>query len=317
MNKQTGYKCMFILLITTFLNIIASPSLYGTSGIPKSLELLLPSNFEISPWEKKGPARIYEKEQLYEYIDGGAVLFFEYGFKRIITQEYSDGEELLTVDIYEMNDPEAAFGIYSLQRDYKMPALNVGNEGTQYDYHVTFWQSCYYIVTIGRKAGKRTKMVLSQLAENISKRIGNTSEGPKMLTHLPVNGLVPRSKVYVKGPLGLNSHFYLTHENVLEIDGIRTEGVLGAYQSNGEEARLLIIRYANSQKAEEKKQLLLNIFSSKHKRQIFDGIPIFKSNKGRYYSVKATNHFLYVIFEASSLKITDEILKQTSRPVPD
>ena len=160
-------------------------------------------------------------------------------------------------------------------------------------------------------------MVLSQLAENISKRIGNTSEGPKMLTHLPVNGLVPRSKVYVKGPLGLNSHFYLTHENVLEIDGIRTEGVLGAYQSNGEEARLLIIRYANSQKTEEKKQLLLNIFSSKYNRQIFDGTLIFKNNKGRYYSAKATSNFLYVVFEASSLKMTDEILKQTSRPAPD
>jgi hypothetical protein len=281
------------------------------------LELLLPSNLEIPRWEKKGPARIYEKEQLYEYIDGGAALFFEYGFKRIITQEYSDGEESLTVDIYEMNDPEAAFGIYSLQRDYKMPGLNVGNEGTQYDYHVAFWQSSYYIVTTGQKAGKRTKMVLSQLAENISKRIGNTSEGPKMLTHLPVNGLVPRSKVYVKGPLGLNSHFYLTYENVLEIDGVRTEGVLGAYQSNGEEARLLIIRYANSQKAEEKKQLVLNIFSSKYNRQIFDGTLIFKNNKGRYYSAKATSNFLYVVFEASSLKMTDEILKQTSRPAPD
>ena len=317
MNKQTGYKCMFILLITTFLNIITSPSLYGTSGIPKSLELLLPSNLEIPRWEKKGPARIYEKEQLYEYIDGGAALFFEYGFKRTITQEYSDGEESLTVDIYEMNDPEAAFGIYSLQRDYKIPALNVGNEGTQYDDRVAFWQSCYYIVTIGQKSGKGTKMVLFQLAENISKRIGSTSQEPKMFTHLPVNGLVPRSKVYFKGPLGLNSQFYLTHENVLEIDGIRTEGVLGAYQSSGEEARLLIIRYPNSQKAEEKKQLVSNIFSSKHKRQIVDGIPIFKNNKGRYYSVKTTDHFLYVIFEASSLEMTNEVLKQTSQPVPD
>ena len=49
------------------------------------------SNFEpsqilplkINQWERAVPDRIYEGEELYDYIDGGAELFLSFGFNRV------------------------------------------------------------------------------------------------------------------------------------------------------------------------------------------------------------------------------------------
>jgi len=312
MSEQSRHKFLIISFLTgtAFLCMLTTPSLSNTPKMLKSIESLLPSNTEISPWSKNGPANIYKENQLFEYINGGAEIFFEYGFSQLITQEYIYDDELLVVDIYEMNDAAAAFGIYSINRDYKLPALNIGDDGTQFEYHVAFWQNLYFVVIRGYKSDKTAKMILSQFAENISKQIRATSEQPQLLTHLPANCLLPRSQGYLKGILGLNSQLYLTQKNILEIGDAQVEGAFATYHDNNDEAHLLLIHYDNSKIAREKKDLVLDIFSNKYEKQTNNGSSIYKDNKERYYSAKAIDDFLAIVFKSSSYGMISEMMRQ-------
>lgn len=79
------------------------------------LKTLLPAPFELPGMQLSGEPEIYEGEDLFDLINGGAEVYLEYGFKQVITQNYIgiSGKTNLRVEIYEMENPSAAFGILS------------------------------------------------------------------------------------------------------------------------------------------------------------------------------------------------------------
>jgi hypothetical protein len=274
----------------------------------REIETLLPSDTEISPWRKNEPPAIFRKDRLFEYINGGAEIYFEYGFHQAVTQEYVRGDNSIIVEIYEMNDSDAAFGIYSIQRDYKMPALKIGSDGTQSDNHAAFWQDRYVVVVLESIPDTVSKEVLNRLAQKISLQIGKTSELPKLVEHLPKNNMVPRSQGFVNGILGLNSQYYLAQENVFELGSENIEGAFATYRINSEEAHLLIVQYDGSEKSKVKEAMVQKIFSGKYK--LAKGDPsIYKDKKGRFYSAKSVNNFLCVIYRSNRPSLINEILK--------
>lgn len=275
----------------------------------RKIETLLPSNTKISPWRKNGPPAIFRKDRLFEYINGGAEIYFEYGFHQTVTQEYIRDDNSIMVEIYEMNDSDAAFGIYSTQRDYRLPALKIGSDGTQFDNHVAFWQDRYVVVVMELIPDTVSKGVLNKFAQKISLQIGNTSDLPKLMGHLPKNVMVPRSQVLIKGILGLNSQYYLAHENVFELGHANVEGAFATYRINSAEAHLLIVQYDGPEKSKAKEARVQKIYAEKYKPDT-DNPSIHKDKKGRFYSVKFVNNFLYLIFKSNRVSLINEILIQ-------
>ncbi|MCP4628904.1 MAG: hypothetical protein GY850_36160 [bacterium] len=272
------------------------------------IETLLPSNTENSPWRKKGPPAIFKKDRLFEYINGGAEIYFEYGFHQAVNQEYVHGDKSITVDIYEMSNSDAAFGIYSTQRDYKLPALKIGCDGTQFDNHLAFWQDRYVVVVMELIPGAVSKGVLNQFAQKISLQIGKTSDLPKLMGELPKNGMVPRSRILVKGILGLNSQYYLAQENVLELGHSNVEGAIATYRINSKNAQLLLIQYNSSEESQAKDARIQQIYAGKYEPDTANP-SIYKDKKERFYSVKSVNNFLFVIYKSDSPALIKEILK--------
>jgi hypothetical protein len=58
----------------------------------------------------------YNGEGLWGYIDGGADIYLEYGFDKVLVQEIIVNGIKAKADIYMMKSAEAAFGIFSLSR---------------------------------------------------------------------------------------------------------------------------------------------------------------------------------------------------------
>jgi hypothetical protein len=65
---------------------------------------------EESRWE------VFNENSLWGYINGGADLYFEYGFKEMSVQDIVWQNERLKIDAYIMSKPESAFGIFSVSR---------------------------------------------------------------------------------------------------------------------------------------------------------------------------------------------------------
>ncbi|RPI04869.1 MAG: hypothetical protein EHM64_08550, partial [Ignavibacteriae bacterium] len=68
----------------------------------------------IGGWTRSDPVTIYSGTDLFKLIDGGADIFLEYGFKKVVVQRYSDrNENSIDIEIYEMEDSSSAYGIFS------------------------------------------------------------------------------------------------------------------------------------------------------------------------------------------------------------
>ncbi len=59
---------------------------------------------------------------LYGHIDGGADLYYEYGFERLSVQELRLNHESYFAEVYRMNDSGGAFGIFSVSHGECAPA---------------------------------------------------------------------------------------------------------------------------------------------------------------------------------------------------
>ena len=58
-------------------------------------------------WTEQGPARTHNPENLFEYMDGNAEGYLIYGFKLMNGVNCQQGENVFTIDIFEMADPKS------------------------------------------------------------------------------------------------------------------------------------------------------------------------------------------------------------------
>ncbi|GET21359.1 DUF6599 family protein [Prolixibacter denitrificans] len=68
------------------------------------------------PGLKATETKTYDGGSLWGYMDGGADLYLEYGFQKLTSQAVTCNDITFQVDIFEMNNPLSAFGIYSVNR---------------------------------------------------------------------------------------------------------------------------------------------------------------------------------------------------------
>lgn len=83
---------------------------------------------------KETERREYTRNDLYGYIDGGAEIFLEYGFQKLTLIRYGLGKEELNVELYRMDNPEGALGIYLAKAGRETPLADfpTRNSGDRY-----------------------------------------------------------------------------------------------------------------------------------------------------------------------------------------
>ncbi|NIA29986.1 MAG: hypothetical protein GWP06_08765 [Actinobacteria bacterium] len=299
----------FHYLIMSLMMVFTAP-LYPVSFMTSDepMEKLLPADSQIAPWTKSGKPEIYKSRELFNYIDGGADIYLEYGFSQVISQEYSYEEESIVADIYEMNDPEAAFGIYSIHRDAHKPAAHVGDDGTEFDYQITFWQDRYYVILLGYSSDKETKNVLQNFAKKISAHIPGHANPPQIIHFLPKKFRVPRSESSLQGMLAVNSKLYLGQKNILNIDGDTVTAACASYKRESDTAQLLLVKYAHNGDSERHENIIRKAFEKKYKSIGSAKKAIFKDGKNRFYKVKAVKNMLFIIFKSTSQGLINNIL---------
>jgi hypothetical protein len=279
----------------------------GYSKSPNSLEKYLPESASISPWKVDGQPKNFKGKELYDYTDGGAEIFFEYGFTQAIAQRYALGDKSIIVDIYEMDHPKAAFGIFSVQRDSEMPALEAGDDGTVSDTMVAFYQERFYVVITANKSAPDTKQTSVKIARAVSQKINKSSQLPDLIKMLPPSNLVPRSKGYVSGLLGLNTQFYLGDSNILGINGRTVECVFARYKIKENQANLLVIRYPDSAAANAAFRTAKEVFTKKYKAVTIKDVSAFSDKKNLLYHLTTDNNLLYIISRSNSVDLIKEI----------
>ena len=100
-------KYLFTLLLFITVNVLPAQ---------EKITDLMPVPFTLPGIQLAGDLETFEGEDLFDLINGGAEIYLEYGFVQVAAQNYSgiNNGGILRVEIYEMTDPEAAFGIFQI-----------------------------------------------------------------------------------------------------------------------------------------------------------------------------------------------------------
>lgn len=211
----------------------------------------LPEN--ISGWGKNSTEGYYSPENLFEYINGNAELFISYDFRHLITLTYDNNlSSKITIDIFDMGKPENAFGVFSHSREYEDGFVSDKIESEYGGGLLTFWKGKYYISILAYPETQEKKEVIKKIAEKISGQIPGKSIKPALVSLLPTENLAPFSIRYFHHHIWLNSHYYISGENILNL-GKDTEAVLAKYYPEGKNKKpviLLLINYPDIKKAE-------------------------------------------------------------------
>ena len=147
------------------------------------------------------PQEDYDGSRLFEYINGGADVYFNYGFKTCFVRKYgiknSPGSEF-KVNVYDLGKPIHAFGIFreffgtdSIKND--IGAENVSGNGYCY-----FWKHRFYVEVDDISTTKPKEEGCREIAQKVANTFSETNDMPAELEWLPKHDKIKRSEKYSK-----------------------------------------------------------------------------------------------------------------------
>ena len=143
---------------------------------------------------------------LYGYIDGGADLYFEYGFRSLIVQSVAIANESYEVEVYVMSDSVAAAGIFSVSRFGCTPDRELSAFSCVSQHQVQFARGPYFVRIANTSGSSQADLQGRQLANRLIARIheGPFTPPPLFADSLLGNGNL-RSLLICRGTLGLQN----------------------------------------------------------------------------------------------------------------
>jgi hypothetical protein len=154
-------------------------------------------------WTQQGPARSYEADTLFEYMDGNAEGYLIYRFVKMQGVTCRSGEDTIVFDISEMADPEYAYGIFCATRDPKLPIEKIGMAAQIHPRKGVLVKDKYY-VELAVNLENDLSATLRAFITALEKRIPGRTALPEVIGWFPADKLAVESvRLVPESVLGL------------------------------------------------------------------------------------------------------------------
>jgi hypothetical protein len=237
--------------------------LVGCGSRNVALTDFFPPAGAIPGWTLAEEARVYNRDNLFDMVDGQADGFFVYGFEQVATQRYQNADgTILEVALWQLATPADAFGLFtyglagqpasicpSISSAGQTPATGSGRcyEGdADPGRRLAFWQDRYEVQVYGRR--QVLDADLQAFAQAVSALLPQGGERPELVSRLPQEGLVERGFIFFHEEISIQNEIWLGGENILGLSG-QTNALLARYDLSGSTARLLLIEYPDPKAA--------------------------------------------------------------------
>ena len=177
---------------------------------------------EVAGWTQPGEVLIYDSDTLWEYINGAAELFVEYGVQACHVTDLSSGDLTVTVELYDMGTPLNAYGVFD--REYAGDPLDVQGAtaaAVSPPYQALLLKGGTY-GKVNVLEGELTEEKGRELLQGLAEALPGESSLPEEFAFLPQDGKVA-------GTEGYKPHAYL---GLVEL----SHCIFADFSNEGEEA---------------------------------------------------------------------------------
>ena len=298
-----------------------------------NLSALVPR--EAAGWRASGEDQRYDRQSIFSYIDGAGEVYLQYSFRSVLVREFErEGAPRIDVQLFDMERPEEAFGIFSFEREDD--EAGVGQDSEYAAGLLRFWKGPFFVCVSAEEETPGAKEAVFELGRAIARAIGEEGARPALLGGLPPQGLLPNSARWFHGPFCLAYHYPLPGGNLLGL-GPGTEALLASYLAaegaagsaegaagssgaagtapegtgrGSEKVRVLLVRYRDEGTA----RAAFDGFARAYEPPLSgDGTALMKN--GRWAGARGTGRTIAAVFEAPSkdeaLRLLGEITKRT------
>lgn len=199
-----------------------------------------------SGWKLLEGHEQYDRESIFDYINGAGEVYRSYSFVDVNVFKYSkpDNPEI-TIEIFDMGTGEDAYGIFSYTREAEQTGI-----GNGYEYRgslLSFWKNRYYVCVGSRRETEEAKEAVFDLARVVANELPRGGDKPALLGRMPHEHLEFESCRYFHVHPSLNYFYYLSPDNVLKLT-TNSNAVLAPVRGGG---YLLLIEYPSVERAEQ------------------------------------------------------------------
>jgi hypothetical protein len=195
-----------------------------------ALDKVLPAPACGEGWGMDGKVAIYDRDNLFERVNGESELYFPYGFELLASARYVNSKNpkaSLDADVYRMGSLLDAFGIYASYRKREDPGAGIGAEGTLSGSQLFFYQGRYLVRLQATGDPLPGDDAFLACGRAIARKLPPAAGRPKELEIFSIPVVVPKSERYIAASL-LGYDFFRR--------GVMADALLG-----GEQVQLFLI----------------------------------------------------------------------------
>ncbi|MFZ5786637.1 MAG: DUF6599 family protein [Acidobacteriota bacterium] len=196
--------------------LLAAALLFAAAG---SGDLaLLPPDGAAGGFRRAEATQVFPGAELYGHIDGGAEIFFEFGFERVTVQRYRRGEDEVTLELYRMSDPLAALGVYLGKCGRETPAAGLDARHTAGRHQLMMVRGDFLVIASNETGRETVAPALVGMAHDLVARIP-AAPLPDVFAALLPERRVAGSERLIRGPLALGAFITLGDGDPLQLSG--------------------------------------------------------------------------------------------------
>ncbi len=208
-------------------------------------------------------------------------------------------ENEIAVDIFDMGTSLDAFGVFAHTRETIETDFGQGSEYAAG--LLTFWKDRYYVSILAYPETPANKEIVFKLGRTIAGAIKDEGPLPPIIALLPEENLLPETVHYFHHYIWLNSFYFVSNENVLNIAN-DTPAALAKYRKAGSTYFLLLVRYPDTARAEA----AAGLFTQKVLGSAADGMHQMK--EGSWTGLRLREDLISVVFNAPDAATARDIL---------
>jgi hypothetical protein len=160
----------------------------------------------------------FDGESLWGYMNGGADIYLEYGFDILRVQEFEGEGENIKLELFKMDNPVSAFGIYSL-KTYKCRESNVLTSlDCMNDYQYQLLAGDYYIQLINESGSEQAINLMIDIAGVLLDKLEKSELILPVQYLIDILNFAPEDIKMLMGVLGIQNKASALKDYLKDID---------------------------------------------------------------------------------------------------